>query len=67
MDLNLTGKTALITGASKGIGRAIAFALAQEGCNLILAARDGGALNTLKAELLRRFSCSVAGWCQSSR
>jgi 3-oxoacyl-[acyl-carrier protein] reductase len=60
MDLNLAGKTALITGASKGIGRAIAVALAQEGCDLILVARDGEALNTLKAELLRRFSCSVA-------
>ena len=39
MDLELTGKTALITGGSKGIGRAVAMALAAEGVGLHIAAR----------------------------
>ena len=40
MDLQLAGKTALITGSSKGIGRATAEVLAGEGVNVILVARD---------------------------
>jgi len=47
MDLNLTGRTILITGASKGIGAAAAEAFAEEGCNLILAARGAEALEAL--------------------
>ncbi|RWR29883.1 SDR family oxidoreductase [Sinirhodobacter populi] len=51
MQLDLAGKTALITGASKGIGAATARVMAQEGCNLHLAARNGEALVALKAEI----------------
>ncbi len=44
MDLQLSGKVAVIAGASRGIGRASAQALAGEGCHLVLAARGEDAL-----------------------
>jgi 3-oxoacyl-[acyl-carrier protein] reductase len=44
MDLGLSGKTALVTGASAGLGRAIAVALAQEGVSVAIAARRTEAL-----------------------
>lgn len=41
MDLQLSGKTALVTGASVGQGRAIALMLAREGCRIAIVARRG--------------------------
>jgi len=40
MELNLKGKRALVTGASKGIGKACAAVLAEEGCEVLIAARN---------------------------
>ncbi len=51
MDLNLNGRTAFITGASRGIGRSIAMALATEGVNLGLFGRDMARINAVAAEL----------------
>ncbi len=49
----LAGRLALITGANRGIGLAIARALAREGCNLIITARDERALAKARHELER--------------
>ena len=51
MDLGIAGKTALVTGASVGIGRGIALALAAEGVHLALVARRGKLLEELSAEI----------------
>jgi NAD(P)-dependent dehydrogenase (short-subunit alcohol dehydrogenase family) len=48
------GKTALITGAGRGIGRAIALGLADAGAGLILLARSAGQLDETRAMLLGR-------------
>jgi NAD(P)-dependent dehydrogenase (short-subunit alcohol dehydrogenase family) len=53
MDLGLKGRAAVVTGASKGIGRAIARGLAREGVNLVLIARGKEALDQA-ADQLRR-------------
>ncbi len=47
----LEGKTAIVTGASRGIGREIALLLAREGANLVLTARNLEALEALAAEI----------------
>jgi NAD(P)-dependent dehydrogenase (short-subunit alcohol dehydrogenase family) len=59
MNLNLKGKTALVTGGSKGIGRACAETLAAEGCSLHLAARDQTALRQAKDLLESKFHVSI--------
>src|SRR5262245_8576665 len=48
---SLTGRTALITGASRGIGAACARRLAGEGVKLVLADQDGAGVEKLAAEL----------------
>ena len=52
MDLGLAGRVAVVTAASKGLGRATALALAAEGVKVVLNARNGVALQQLAATFL---------------
>ena len=54
MELGLQGKTAMITGGSRGLGRQIAEALGREGCAISICARDKGQLDTAVSELAAR-------------
>ncbi len=64
-DINLRGKTALITGATKGLGRGAAIAIAEAGGNIIAIGRNQSELNTLKKEVEKfkvnylSFNCDV--------
>ena len=54
MDLGLTGKKALITGATKGIGRAIAERLVDEGCDVAICARNAAEVEAAVAALAKK-------------
>ena len=78
LELGLKGRTALITGGSKGIGRAIARGLAREGVNLVLLARGQELLDRTAEEIRKEtgvkvevslwrwnvISCRTAGWME---
>ena len=53
MDLQMTGKKAIVTGASEGIGKAITWAFAREGVDVAICARRQGPLEAAAAEIAR--------------
>ncbi|HZT86817.1 MAG TPA: SDR family oxidoreductase [Stellaceae bacterium] len=59
MDLNLRGRKALVTGASKGIGRACAEVLAEEGCDVVLVSRTAADLEKARDEIAGRHNVAV--------
>jgi 3-oxoacyl-[acyl-carrier protein] reductase len=59
MDLKIAGKTALITGGSKGIGRATAAILAAEGCNVVLVSRSAESLAAAKSAIAQKSNVRV--------
>ena len=59
MDLGLVGRSALVTGGSKGIGFAVAWSLAREGCDIHLAARTSSDLEKAKTSISARFNVAV--------
>ena len=59
MDLDLGGKLALITGGSRGIGRAVGEALAAEGCRLVLVSRRAADLDIARTQIEGRYNVSV--------
>jgi 3-oxoacyl-[acyl-carrier protein] reductase len=61
MDLGLKGKRALVMGASKGLGRAIADSLADEGVSLVISGRTQASLDVAAAELKARGAAAAFG------
>src|SRR5207302_980633 len=59
MDLGLRGRKALISGASKGIGRACAQVLAEEGCDIVLVSRTEADLDAVRAKIASEHNVAV--------
>jgi len=59
MDLNLSGRTALITGGSRGIGLGVAQGLAAEGCHLHLTSRNAADLDAARSKILAAHRVNV--------
>jgi len=59
MDLGLRGREALVTGASRGIGRACAEVLAEEGCDVVMVSRTQADLDAARAKIMGQSNVAV--------
>jgi 3-oxoacyl-[acyl-carrier protein] reductase len=59
MELGLKDKTAVVTASSRGLGRAAAVALAQEGARLAICSRSAAAIDKTGREILERYNTEV--------
>src|SRR6266576_4729962 len=62
MDLGLAGRVALVCGSTRGIGRAVAKALAQEGARVAINGRHQDAVERAARELESEMQCDVTGF-----
>ncbi|PTX58318.1 3-oxoacyl-[acyl-carrier protein] reductase [Melghirimyces profundicolus] len=62
MDLGIRGKKALVTGGSRGLGRAVARELAREGARVVLASRNEEAAERTASDIARETGSEVRGW-----
>ena len=56
---DLTGKVAIITGSSKGIGRAMATAMAEHGAKVVISSRKGDTCEAVAADINTSFNCRL--------
>jgi NAD(P)-dependent dehydrogenase (short-subunit alcohol dehydrogenase family) len=71
MDLNLSGRVVLVTGASRGIGRAIAALAADEGAHVVILGRDGAACaaaaDAIGRDRATPLACDVSDFAEAAR
>jgi len=60
--INLAGKTAIVTGATKGIGNGFAHALAKEGANIVVVSRNQVDCDTVAAQLAQAYNVETLGF-----